>query len=170
MILMVANDQLDEFDAFYDRTVDQVLSYARARVGAVEAEDITSEVFAAALVALRNGRGEAVSEAWLIAVARNKVVDRWRVAERNMARLRRLQRRHLGPTVDSPASSAPIHEALDMLTTRHRSLLCLHYLDGYPMPQVAEMLGLSYEAARSGLARARRALATHYTEVMHDGQ
>lgn len=158
------------FEALYEGTVDRVHSYARTRLGPTEAEDVTSEVFSAALVALRAGRGEAVTEPWLMAVVRNKVIDRWRTAER------RMNKRHLlvrptappGPDWIGGGDADQLMAALDRISLRHRGLLMLHYVDGYPMAEVAELLDITLEAARSALARARRALLGAYQEVTLD--
>ena len=87
--VMHIDDATSAFEALYEGSIDRVYSYARTRLGATEAEDVASEVFHAALIALRAGKGEAVTEAWLMAVVRNKVIDRWRAAER------RMNKRHL---------------------------------------------------------------------------
>ncbi len=64
--------------AWYDAALPQVYGYLLRRCGSVEvAEDLTSEVFLAAV------RGEGPRDpAWLTAIARNKLVDHWRRAER----------------------------------------------------------------------------------------
>lgn len=157
----------ERFDVIYCESLDRVYSYARARVGPMEAEDVASEVFAAALKALESGRGEAVTEAWLMAVARNKVIDRWRAAQRRAAKLHLLRPVPTQPRDDHRTDRVTL--ALDRLTLQHRAVLVLHYLDGHPMKEVAEQLGLSVEAARSSLARARRALRVAYGGVDVDG-
>lgn len=155
------------FGALYERSVDLVHSYARTRLGPTEAEDVTSEVFHAALVALRSGRGEAVTEAWLMAVVRNKVIDRWRAAERHMRKHHLLVRRDAPPGPDwAPDDGVErLLCALDEVSTRHREVLVRHYVDGFPMDEVADQMGTTLEGARSVLARARRALRTAYEEV-----
>lgn len=158
------------FEALYEASIDRVYSYARTRLGPTEAEDVASEVFHAALVALQGGRGEAVTESWLMAVVRNKVIDRWRAAERRMTK------RHLflsrqndaWPGADDNLQSDRLLLALDTLSDRHRALLILHYVDGFPMKDVARQLETSVESARSGIARARRALAGAYEKVTLD--
>ncbi len=155
------------FEAFYDASIDRVYSYARARLGPSEAEDLAAEVFEAALVALRNGQGEAVTEAWLMAVTRNKVIDRWRASERRMAKAHLLlsRSRDDGPEPPSVDATDRLLLALDQLSTFHRALLVLHYQDGYPMTEVATQLGTTVQSARSGIARARRALKVAYEGV-----
>ena len=168
----VVHDDLlpDGFEAFYRASVDRVYSYARTRLGPDEAEDVAAEVYQAALVALRGANAQAVTEAWLMAVTRNKVIDRWRAAERRMRKHHLLGGPDRTPAPDwSPGDGTErLRVALDGLSTRHRALLVLHYVDGHPMAEVAAQLGTTIEAARSGIARARRALRSAYGKVVLD--
>ena len=50
------------------------------------AEDLTAEVFLAAVRSVRAGKVERVTVAWLIGIARHKLVDHWRAQEREEAR------------------------------------------------------------------------------------
>jgi RNA polymerase sigma factor (sigma-70 family) len=56
----------------------------------------------------------------------------------------------------------PVMRALDQLSLQNRSVLLLHYLDGHPLAEVADQLHISREAARSAMARARRAFRAAY--------
>ena len=62
------------FVALYERTVTDVYSYLASRVGdRGVAEDLTQDVFVAG--ARRVASGDVVDLAWLIGVARHKLVD-----------------------------------------------------------------------------------------------
>src|SRR3954471_16786944 len=70
------------FVELYERTVTDVFSYLASRVGDwAAAEDLTQEVFVAA--ARRDAAGDVVDLAWLIGVARHKLVDHWRAQARH---------------------------------------------------------------------------------------
>ena len=75
-----------DFERTYRANVRAVYGYAATRVGRSEAEDVAAEVFQAAAVAFADGRAEQVTLAWLMTVARNKVIDRWRRTERHTLR------------------------------------------------------------------------------------
>jgi len=157
------------FDELYSAYIDRVYSYARTRLRPEEAEDVASEVFTSALIAMQDGKGKSITEAWLISVARYKVIDRWRAAERKNVKQHLLATRQvLGPET-TPEPIDRVDTALDALSVKHRSVLALHYLDGHPMTEVAELLGLTFEGARSTIARARRSFRTAYTGVAIDG-
>ena len=54
--------------------------------------------------------------------------------------------------------------ALSRVSVPQRVALTLRYLDGLPVPEVAEHLGRSLHATETLLARARAALRRVYTE------
>ena len=144
-----------------------VYRFTTARLGTAEGEDVTGEVFHAAVVACTDGRREAVTPAWLMAVARNKVIDRWRKAERRNA-ITFLHRKRATDLMSFPEDWADsslreaVLTALDRITPRHRSLLVAHYVDGMPVPELADLLDQSVPAVESALARARRSFRAHY--------
>ena len=150
----------------YRTNVSPVYGYAAVRLGRAEGEDVTSEVFQAAAYAFADGRFEQVTPAWLMAVTRNKVIDRWRRAERRMAKAHLLD--DFGNAPD-PLDLSLDHERRDQvldvlsnLNERHRMLLVLHYLEGQSAPDIAESLDESTLAIESALARARRRFRTIY--------
>ena len=57
-----------------------------------------------------------------------------------------------------PDADAELHEALMALPTPLRLPITLHYLDGYPLSEVANMLRLPIGTIKSRLHRARRQL------------
>jgi RNA polymerase sigma-70 factor (ECF subfamily) len=91
-LLLRTGADREAFGEFYDRHVPAVLSELRARgLRTEEALDLTAEVFAAALIASRRYRpGEAPARAWLLGIARNKLMHRGRRAAVESAARRRL--------------------------------------------------------------------------------
>ena len=74
--------------AIYRAALPQVYGYLLPRCGsAALAEDLTSETFLAAVNASRQGSLTEVSTAWLVGVARHKLVDYWRRHEREQRSL-----------------------------------------------------------------------------------
>ena len=74
------------FVDLYERTVTDVYSYLASRVGdRGVAEELTQDVFVVG--AHRCAAGEVVDVAWLIGVARHKLVDHWRAQARNDRKL-----------------------------------------------------------------------------------
>ena len=85
---VAAGDQGAALLALYDDAVGEVYGYllARCRNRSV-AEDVTSEVFMGAVDAVKRDAVETVTTAWLIGIARHKLVDHWRRVEREQRRL-----------------------------------------------------------------------------------
>ena len=78
----------DALLAIYDDAVVDVFGYfhRRCRNRSV-AEDLTTETFLAAVESIERGVVTTVSVAWLVGIARHKLVDHWRRLEREQRRL-----------------------------------------------------------------------------------
>jgi RNA polymerase sigma-70 factor (ECF subfamily) len=151
--------------ALYDEALPQVYGYLLARCGRrVLAEDLTAETFLAAVTAGRRHPPPAMSVGWLIGIARHKLVDHWRAAEREERGLRAVE--EITEALEDPweehVDAVVAREVLDTQTAIHRAVLTLRYLDGLPVPEVARALGRTVHATESLLARARAAFRRGY--------
>jgi RNA polymerase sigma-70 factor, ECF subfamily len=157
-----------DISARFDEALPRIYGYFIPRVGGrvAVAEDLTQETL---LAAVRSNRGPESDESvipWLFGIARHKLMDHYRLQERD--------RRVLGhqvPEEDVPdggyalpdldLESLPVRDAviatLDAITPRHRAALVLRYLDGCDVPFVAASLGITIDAVESVLVRARAA-------------
>jgi RNA polymerase sigma-70 factor (ECF subfamily) len=156
--------------AIYPTALPQVYGYLLPRCGSVTlAEDLTAETFVAALAASRRRPAPPVSVAWLIGIARHKLVDHWRRAAREQRGLEAVQRAE--PAGDDPwtevLDAQAAHAALGRLPTPQRSALVLRYLDGLSVPEVAEHLERTVHGTETLLVRARAALRRIYREGEH---
>jgi RNA polymerase sigma-70 factor (ECF subfamily) len=156
--------------ALYDVAVGEVYGYLLARCrNRTVAEDVTSDVFMGAVDAVAKGGVESVTTAWLIGIARHKLVDHWRRVER--------EQRRLTAVADEPAAASgeddPWDAQLDVLAARdileqlgahHRSALTLRYLDGLSVPECAAELDRTVHATEALLVRAKRAFRARYEE------
>ena len=85
-----------------------------------------------------------------------------RILIRECVNIQRRQRRVI-PVEQMPESPAPLkdervallEEALAQLPQRARTMVVLHYIEGYDVRQVARMMGTTKGAVCSGLSRAR---------------
>jgi RNA polymerase sigma-70 factor (ECF subfamily) len=154
----------------YDAALPEVYGYLLPRCGQrALAEDLTEETFLAALDACHRSAPPDLSVAWLIGVARHKLVDHWR----RVAREERGLRAVAGQRVES---TDPWDERLDALVARdvlatlgphHRAALTLRYLDGLPVADVARLLDRTVHATEALLVRARSAFRRSYAD-RHD--
>ncbi len=74
-----AQEDPSAFADLYRQHVKQVYRYVLARVSNVgDAQDLTSQTFLTALESLPNYRGQGAFGAWLMGIARHKVMDHYR--------------------------------------------------------------------------------------------
>jgi RNA polymerase sigma-70 factor (ECF subfamily) len=148
----------------YDDALPHVYGYLLARCGDRNlAEDLTAESFLAAVQAARKPGAADPSIPWLIGVARHKLADHWRRAEREQRGLRLLEE---PAPADDPWDAAVdrlrAREVLSRLGAHHRAALTLRYLDGLPVPEVARHLDRTVHATEALLVRARAAFRRMY--------
>ena len=152
--------------ALYEEALPQVYGYLLSRCGDTAlAEDLTAESFLAAVAAARKPDPPPVTVGWLIGVARHKLVDHWRALEREQRGLRRLgvDRVDADDPWDVTLDALRARQALSRLGPHHRAALTLRYLDGLPVPAVADHLGRTVHATEALLVRAREALRRIYS-------
>ena len=66
------------FDSLYDRHIRSVYKRVRYLIPETDVEDVTQEVFIAALRSLRSFRGDAKFSTWLRTLTNNKVAEYYR--------------------------------------------------------------------------------------------
>jgi RNA polymerase sigma-70 factor (ECF subfamily) len=152
----------DEIVALFDRALPEVYHYLLHRCGRRSlAEDLTSDTLLAAVQAVRRGAVTEPSTAWLVGIARHKLIDHWRSTEREERRLRLVssQPAVVPDTVIDPGRAM---EVLAELNPSQRAALTLRHVDGLSVPEVATLLGRSVTATETLLARARAAFRERY--------
>jgi RNA polymerase sigma-70 factor (ECF subfamily) len=130
-----------------------IYRFIRKRSGSREdAEDLTQEVFAAAVVALQESRLREAepSLAWLYTVARRRLTDRLRT-NRPLA--------HLDAEVPAPelaydsAVVASLVGAVNELEPLTRQVIVLKLFEGRTFKEIAPKLNLSEQACRTRFSR-----------------
>ena len=161
-----ANDS-DAFAELYQETVTPVYRYLSARLNTQEeAEELTQEVYLAALQGLDRFRGSDHSAlfAWLFQIARNKLADH-------------LRRRYNRPaSVLDEAAAVPdkapgpeeeamrgedvkaVRDALAELTPEQRDVMVYKYVLGYDNAETARMVGRNTNAVNQLHHRALRSM------------
>jgi RNA polymerase sigma-70 factor (ECF subfamily) len=150
----------DRFRTWYDVTLPRVYRYLAARCAGDDglAEELTQQTF---VEAIRNrhrfdGRSDIVT--WLIAIARNRLVDHHRRSQRETRRRHRLIQEVDGVD-DAPWRAAEargaVESAIAQLPADQRIALLLRFLDGMSVREVAATIGRSEKATESLIARAR---------------
>lgn len=156
------------FLELYDTALPHVYGYLRARSGSETlAEPLTAETFLAAVRSYQQRPSQELTTGWVIAVARNKLVDHWRKVA--------VEERHLELVADGIADPHGVedqwidgfggteaHTVLSGLAAQHRIALTLRYVDDLPVPEVARLLDRTVHATETLLVRARRAFRHGY--------
>ena len=137
----------EAFGEFYERRRALVLAYLRSRVlDAETAGDLLGETFAAALLLTRDPERPIPEEpaAWLMAVARNKLIDSIR-----RGRVR----------IDELAASTDVEGSLrDLLSADQHAALRARILDELEYADIARELRCSESVVRKRVSRALRTL------------
>jgi RNA polymerase sigma-70 factor (ECF subfamily) len=135
-----------------------------------DAADAAQETFVAAWRELPRLRDLDRFDAWLQRVAVNscrmvlRARGRRRIREIPMAELDSAQERVLGMGASGRADAELLRAAIRHLSLDQRAILALHHLDGLPVAEVAEILGIPVGTAKSRLFKARTALERELLE------
>lgn len=157
---MAASPRLDHsFDRLYRRHATHVYRYAYGMLrNRADAEDVVQTTFLNAFRALERGEKPRAPLNWLIKIAHNVCLQRFRTAAR------RPQEVELDYDVadevaedDRPAAD-DIRRALGHLAFNQRAAIVLREIEGRSYAEIADVLGMSTTAVETLIFRARRAL------------
>lgn len=167
----VRPDQSDQlrFLRLYDDCLADVYGYLVVRVGGDRslAEDLTAETFTAAVRQIRDGDPAHVTPAWVMSVARRRLVDHWRRQSVASSKVSMLVGRRETRQPDH-AERDLVAAALAAISPDQRTALVLQHVEGYSVHEVAEIIGRSQKATESLLTRARTAFRTAYERRSDD--
>lgn len=154
-----------DFATVYDEHVGQVYGFLAYRLAdKASVEDLTQVVFERALRAWpRYDPRRASPGTWLIAIARNVLIDHYRSRRSNQVEPLDLDETGARmPHVDAPelpAEPAPeLHAALWTLSERDREILALRFGADLSGPEIAELTELSLGNVQQILSRSLRKL------------
>lgn len=160
---------------FYDAHVDGLYAFVFYRVGRDQAlaEDVVQETFALALSRTDDYDAERGSVgSWLTVLSRNVIRDHLRDHKRTdqlQAAWERIdatlaqtfasmaERPLPGEVLERAETRDLVHMAVANLPEQYRNALTRKYVDGESLETLSSELGLSIDATKSLLARARRA-------------
>lgn len=114
-----------------------------------------AETFTSAAVALSSGRD--ITIGWLMIVARRRLADYWRTAERHQRTLAEA-RASVTTHVPEPLIEDETADLVQGLPERQRAALVLRYGFDLSVGDVAKQLGVGYSTAESLLGRGRQNL------------
>jgi RNA polymerase sigma-70 factor, ECF subfamily len=150
-------EDTDMFALVYDHTVQAVYRYLLSRIQDEEtAKDLTSQTFLAALEAFPRYRHRGSLAAWLIFIARGKLVDHIRRAKL----ISPLDESKPASFAEGPELTAERRERINQLRaifpqldSEERELLRLRFAAGMRMADIAQLMGKREEAVKKSLYR-----------------
>jgi RNA polymerase sigma factor (sigma-70 family) len=159
------------FGALFERHRDRIYRKLLRSAPANEAEDLTAVVFLELWRRRTSVRFvDGSLHPWLLVTATNVARNSNRGRRRYARLLAALPPPEPSPdfsdeadsTMDAARATTALHAALGSLPAIDRTLISLIALDDLPLATAAEVLGLSYGAAKTRLSRARQKLrASH---------
>lgn len=144
---------LPPFQTVYDDHRDVVWRFAVGVVGPQEAADVFQETWLAALRAYPDLRSDDNLRGWLLTIAHRKGIDEHR------ARARRPAPVGDATVTDTPTPNAPdgddaLWRAVRMLPPKQRAAVAHRYVADLPYAEIAELMGITPEAARRNVHEA----------------
>ena len=157
----------------YDRFALSIFTYIGQHVSnEQDAEDLLEEVFLAAFKNAALSRLSAERQlAWLLHVARNKVIDRYRkLALHTLVPIEQawsLEDKALTPEeyTEQQENYTQLYWALAKLSPLQRELIRLRYTNNLPFSEIAHNLGKSEEAVRKLCTRTLHKLRCIYNKT-----
>jgi len=170
-----------DFDAIFSEFHPKVLRYLSGMIGPVEAEDVAQNVFLKVHTGLKRFRGEASLATWIFRIATNAAFDRLRNRSfRQTEQLDSYSETSNDPAIETAtteladkarsAESALIRGEMneciktyvDALPESYRAVLVLSDIEELKNQDIADILGLSVDAVKIRLHRARRELKQRF--------
>jgi len=165
-------DNVETFTELYEHYMPKVFRYISYQVGNMDlAEDLTSAVFEKTLTKLNSYRSNKASfSTWLMTVARNTVIDHYRVKSRKIT-ISIEETFDIASKEISPEEKVIRKEELQRLDTylrefsqQEREIISLKFGAELNNRQIAKILGLSESNAGTILYRAIRKLRDKFKE------
>jgi RNA polymerase sigma factor (sigma-70 family) len=155
--------EAEAFGELFRRHRALVLAYLVRRCAREDAGDLLAETFAAALIAVHDGRAPrgATAAPWLLTIARHKLLDAHRRGRVEDGARRRLALERVEPDHDELEEvGLDVEAALQSLPVEQREALKARILDERPYEEIARDAQASEPVVRQRVSRALRRLRT----------
>ncbi|MFE3459691.1 sigma-70 family RNA polymerase sigma factor [Nocardiopsis aegyptia] len=137
------------------RTRPDVTRYIARRVPQDRVEELTQETYVRVLGGLRRYSGRAPVRAWLLAIARNTVVDRYRSDAARPDCVGGTDWELVPASPERFDEYLALRALLDALSTERRQAFVLTQVEGCTYEEAARLVGAPVGTIRSRVARAR---------------
>jgi RNA polymerase sigma-70 factor (ECF subfamily) len=160
------------FERLFELYHAPVLNYLHRMVGdRALAEDLTQDAFVKAYRALPNTRPDLAFKAWIYRIATNTAISHMRRKKLvKWVPFLAGQDHTSDEAVDrSVGRKYDVEQTLDKLPKHYAAALLLRHYQGLSLAETANALGITENAAKLRLFRARKAFAAAYGEPGEDG-
>jgi RNA polymerase sigma-70 factor (ECF subfamily) len=129
------------------------------------ARDVVQEAFVNATRYIRSLRDDARFGSWLFGIAHQKCQQHWRRRKWEMAPLEEQADTLVDPSERPDAELVRLEDrqrfmqALRDLAPPHREVLLLHFLEDFPLQEIADITGVSLGTVKSRIHYAKKALS-----------
>ncbi|WP_336206897.1 RNA polymerase sigma factor [Nonomuraea sp. LPB2021202275-12-8] len=165
----MSDERPARFEAIYNRTYSRITAYAARRCHSPQdAADVVAETYTIAWRRLDELPAGEQATPWLYGVARKVLANHHRGDNRRRAHTAELDAEMAdlyGHSPDSRVELAAIGQAFQTLPDEDRELLSLLAWEGLDRAEIATALGVSRNAVRIRLHRARRRLSRALAEA-----
>jgi RNA polymerase sigma-70 factor, ECF subfamily len=151
--------ELDAFTVLYERYLTMVYNRVRYVIPEEDVDDVTQEVFIAAMRSLHNFRFEARFSTWLRTLVNRQVADFYRERkppEESLSDPESENNALLGMVQDMDGLDDQIilRQALRQVPDHYREIILLRFADGLQFDEIARLQGQSLDATKSLFRRA----------------
>jgi RNA polymerase sigma-70 factor (ECF subfamily) len=159
---------------FFRRYSVRLRVFIRNKIGSADdVEDVLQDSLLSALDSLALFSSRSSLFTWLCGIARHEIADYYRrqkikyIFFSRLPFLERFVSKALEPDAVLMRSEyeGRVKRALEAILPHYREMLELKYMDGLPVREIAQRLGMSFKACESGLTRARRAFEVAYEQT-----
>jgi RNA polymerase sigma-70 factor (ECF subfamily) len=172
-----------DFDSVYGEFHPKINRYLKRMVGKTEAEDLTQEVFMKVNRSLKQFQGNSSLSTWIYRLATNSALDRLRsrtfrqneqkislsdIGDESEADEKDIQTQEKELSAEREAirneMNVCIREFVDKLPENYRTVIILSELKDLKNQEIAEILGISLDAVKIRLHRARVRLKAEFED------
>ena len=152
-------DKSDLFHQVYEAHGPALYRFCLLQMkNSADAEDIMQEVFLKRLYQAPEFQSPEHERRWLFRVALNQCRDEWKRSRRTELPLDQ------APLISVPPMERDILEQVSALPEKLRTVIHLHYYEGYSLDEIAALLGVSLSAVKMRMKRGRDALRNRLEE------
>lgn len=156
------------FDMLYQRHLNNVYKRVKYVIPESEVEDVTQEIFIAAMKSLSSFRGDSQFKTWLRTLTNHKVAEFYRRRSRKqsppIAPLSDAFGVLEGSTSKAMEERIYIQKALNQLPENYREVILLRFAEDLQFNEIADVMNQNIEATKSLFRRAIAALRSQLDE------